>query len=178
MSQTLEKPKQTRDRGFISRTPANVERGLQTLALLGSPTKAAEETGIPEATLRRWAKDTHAARYHAIREQVMPRIHAEIAAESEDLARLWGQLERKGVEDLHETWDQLKTPEKSAALRNATVSRGISIDKASLLRGKPTSIVENRTPDELLRKLASSQVADVIDGEAEDITDAEIDTSQ
>lgn len=148
-------------------TLEQVEKGLHALATLGTGSKASEVTGIPERTLQSW-RSVHADRYHQIRQEVLPAIHARMAVDSEDLALEWAALERRGLTDLQDTWDELKPADKSAALRNATVSRGISVDKALLLRGQPTSIVKHDVSADI-RALVTAGIADVVEGTAEEV---------
>jgi hypothetical protein len=55
------------------------------------------------------------------------------------------------------------------AARSFATARGISTDKARLLRNEPTQISEVRNVDEIVRKLQSTKVLDVVDGTAEEL---------
>jgi hypothetical protein len=67
----------------------------------------------------------------------------------------------------------------STAARNVATVGGIDRDKAAMLRGEPTEIVEHRDGGEILRELQARgykltrdmEVAIAIDGTAEEIRD-------
>ena len=124
---------------------------------------------VARTTLRKWATSSHVERYEKIRREVIPQIHDRMAQESEDLAGEYAVVERKVLERVEEELPNLKAGEAAGAARNLATSRAISADKALLLRGRPTEITEHRNPDELLRKLASSSVVDVVDGTATEL---------
>jgi hypothetical protein len=150
-------------------TEEEIERGLHIMAITGRATEASEQTGIPLSTLDDWRKKTHRERYLVIREQVVPQIQQRIAAESEDLARTYAELERDVAEQFKSQLAHLKPHEAAGAMRNLTTSRGISIDKAQLLRGQPTSIEVKADITEILRGLVARGVGNYTDGTATEV---------
>jgi hypothetical protein len=157
-------------------TEEEIERGLEALAVCGGSTRrasrelAARGLEIPHPTLQDW-KTLHADRYQRMRDEVVPRIHGKLAEESEDLAREYGEVEREAIAILRERLPELRPHEGGNALRNLATSRAISIDKASVLRGRPTRITEHRSADEILekwRKLGVIEPNEVVDGTVEE----------
>lgn len=155
-------------------SPEEVERGLQAMVALASAPKAAQATGIPARTLQDWKAKRYRTRYLEIRNEVAPQIQAEMAAEAEDLARRYAQLEHNTIDDIERDWDNLKTIDKMAAARSWTVSRGISIDKANILRGLPTQRIEHSIDDTTARLIRLG--INVIDGDTteQEPTDAQL----
>lgn len=151
-----------------------VEAGLQALAIadgnhrLAHRLLAENNTDIPAGTLYEW-KTTHAERYEQIRADVLPKIRERMAAESEELAIAYAQLEREAIELLKPKLNDLRPNELAGVQRNLATSRAISVDKASVLRGMPTEITEHRNADELLRKLGSALPGLIVEGTAEEI---------
>lgn len=153
-----------------------VDAALAALALCsGNAERASRElaaTGlvIQARTLRRWLTTQHRERYHEIREQLVPRIHARIAAVHEDLAQQAGVVEQQVLSSLLEkVWnDELSASDLHQAVRNLAVSTGVHSDKAALMRNKPTVIVEHRSAADIARELAELR-PDVLvfEGEAE-----------
>lgn len=171
-------PPEPRSRGRYS--AEEIERGLAELAVCSGSAKSAarelEAKGlkIPASTLEGW-KRTHADRYAVVRLEVVPRIHSKMAEECEDLAIEYGQVEREIIERFREELPNLKAGEAANAMRNAATSKAIAVDKASLLRGKPTSRVEHRGVEETIRKLVGQGVIEVeydVDGTAEELPPA------
>jgi hypothetical protein len=84
------------------------------------------------------------------------------------------ELEAEIVEKLWDSLNDLKPAELANALRNVGVSKAINLDKAQLMRGKPTEIVERRDADQLIRTLQAAGVIHV-DSDAEEIEEAQDD---
>ena len=147
------------ERGSGHWDAAAVEKGLTVLALCsGNTRKAARElekagSRIPRTTLRMWATETHAADYSRIEAQVLPTVYGNIAAECEDIARSMVTAERELLERVSDTAGELKPAEAAGALRNLSTAKAINLDKAGVIRGRPTEIREDRTMVEVLRSL-------------------------
>lgn len=156
-------------------TEAELERGLHVLVLCGGSADVAakqlEATGhrVPASTLRDW-RDTHAERIEEIRKDSLPQIRERIAAEAEGLAVDYAAAERAALARAMQTLDDLPARDVAGAARNFATARGISIDKASVLRGMPSEIREV-TPSavELLDRIARHNPALVVDSDAEEI---------
>jgi hypothetical protein len=151
-------------------TDQEVEAGLTALALCsGHRERAAElvkETGleIPAETIRSWANRTRVEDYARIREQVAPRLQAELAEVHEALATGAAELEAKTINRLDQRLDQGDVEDKDLAniLKNLAIAGGVHVDKAQLLKNLPTVIVK-RDASEVLRKLQSRGI--VVDAE-------------
>ena len=152
----------------------DIERGLTMLALCGGNWRRAGERlreqgfDIPPKTLESWKRQTHTQRYEETRARLLPRIQEKIAAEAEDLAIAYAETERQALEafDL----SSLSPKDAAGAIRNLATAKAINVDKAQLMRGNPTQIVEKRDAGEILSKL-KSRIGSV-DVESEEITDA------
>jgi hypothetical protein len=173
----------TRKRGE-KYTDEEVERGLREIALHSGNTaraaRALQSRGITvsRSALELWKNRQHPARYAQIVEEVLPEVYGKLARESEELAQRYAEAEAETLERFREQLPDLKPSDVSTAIRNFAVSRGISIDKAQLLRGRPTAIVETRDLAQLARDLAERR-PDVFTFEGSytpnsDIVDAEV----
>jgi hypothetical protein len=123
------------------RSPEEIERGLTALILAGSSTRASEETGIPDGTLRSWKRD-YADQYDRLCNDLEPRVVQKIAAEAESIVLSIADRERQIIESL--TDDQihrLEPKDKAATLRNLSTSKALQIDKlSSPLRERPSHV--------------------------------------
>lgn len=145
---------------------AHVQAGLTQIALNAGNHRNAHKAlaamgyHIPPGTLEDWKNRTHADRYQQVRDELVPQVHARIAEECEDNARLAAEIEALALEATRQQLATGDLKDASSAARNMATVRGINIDKASLLRGRPTSIVETRDATEVLRSLAA-QIPDL-----------------
>jgi hypothetical protein len=156
------------------------ERGLVAVALnSGNCARAAEllaDQGqpIPERTLRQWrAKETEL--YARVEDKILPAVRAKRAADYDHLAERGIEVSRKGLERLDKEIgdsDKLSTRDLPGALRNVGVFSGIGTDKSQVLRDLPTEIKSDRSAAEIIRALREKGV--IVDGEAEDVTEAEV----
>lgn len=151
MSTEFDKPKKPK----TSYLEADYERGLLALALCaGSVRKASKQTGIPFKTLDRW-KVRLADRYEQIQADVVPRLHAQLAAEAEAAAFDAMDAQRLALELTRTQLNTGEIKDASTATRNLATVAGIMTDKAALLRGRPTAIIEQRNTDEILNSMAA-----------------------
>lgn len=141
-----------------SYTEAEVEKGLQVLALCNGNRRLAakqlEDDGapIPADTLRYWMEN-RPDDYDRIKARVLPAMQEMIAEGTEAIALKLIDLEAKAIEQLDDKIAELKPAEAAGALRNISTSKGINVDKAQLLRGRPTSIPVALDAESLLRGL-------------------------
>ena len=163
-------------------TDAEKERALFAVALCsGNCERAAkglaehdEKYAAPDArTLRRW-KAQHSELYSRVESDALPRVRAELASEFTDLARAELNVTRKLLSRLDSEADALAPRDLAGAIRNLKVSGAVGVDKAQLLRGEPTEIKQNRSSAEILRALKDRYGVEVVDGTAEDVTDADV----
>jgi hypothetical protein len=160
------------------------ERGLRELAnCRGHREMAAQrlaERGlpIPAKTLSHWAYQVPAtrARYAELRVEVEGQVHETIAHEYENLALKALEVQSELLGDLSEKRAGLTAKELATAVNATATAGGIATDKAQVLRGKPSVIVENRNPYELIGKWfpeIAEAYRDAVDGEAEEMDGSE-----
>jgi len=140
-------------------TEEEIERGLVAVALAAGNTRLAarqlkaQGVSIPRGTLQTWTARVYAERYEFVRRAVLPRIREAMAVETEDLARAYAEAERLTLEKFREELPNLRAHEAASALRNLATGRGISTDKANVLRDRPAQITEHRDVGEILSAL-------------------------
>lgn len=151
-----------------------IERGLVLLALeSGNVTRTRkllkQEWGkAPDAnTIARWL-ERYRDHYAEIRQKVAPELKLRMAEVHADLAARLADLENRTIDELEQEIADLSPKDKANLLRNAAVSSGIHIDKAQILRGDPSAIVERRELPEIVRALAAKGVT-VIEGVATEV---------
>lgn len=84
---------------------------------------------------------------------MLPEVYAEIAEQSEDLAQTLAELEREVADRVRETLPDMRPGEAASALRNVTVSKAVNIDKASVIRGRPTEIHQDLSIAQLIAQM-------------------------
>jgi hypothetical protein len=136
-----------------------IERGLVEMVLAGGNYRkaasqlAARGFDMPPDTLWAWKRSTHRERYLETRARLLPRIQEQIAEEAEDLAHDYAEVERSTLLAFASKADTLEAKDAAGAVRNLATAKAINIDKAQLLRGQPTQIVERRSGEEILEQL-------------------------
>jgi hypothetical protein len=121
------------------------ERGLVALAYYsgnaGRASAALKEQGlpIPKRTLNDW-RNRHAEVYERVRQEMLPRIEAEVAEQHTELANAAIDTQRKVLERLRGEVDELPARDLPGAARNVAVTSGIHSEKARLYRDEPTEI--------------------------------------
>jgi hypothetical protein len=139
-------------------TDSEIELGLRAMAIAsGNARKAStllrrQGIKIPRTTLQVWATDLHVDRYRRIQREEMPAIYDRIAERSERIVDDLGELEAQLVEQMREQAPDLSPRDTASTLRNVTVAKAVNIDKASVIRGRPTEITGNLDVNELLRQ--------------------------
>jgi hypothetical protein len=155
-------------------TPAEEERALCVLAITGNAEAArrqlaAQGLDIPARTLRAW-RLTHADRIRELTNKHLAQVREVIAGDLQRTAMEAGEVER---EALAKTRKQLKDgtiKDASTAARNASVSKGISLDHMQKMRGEPTQIVEHRHAAEIIADLQKRFPRVVyVEGEAHEV---------
>ena len=92
-----------------------------------------------------WVETSDRDLYIEIAETEAPRIRKNVAADQEKLAREATEVELELLRSLKSDLDNgnLDARDKSTALRNASVTKSIAVDKGNILRDRPTDIVEH-----------------------------------
>ena len=144
------------------------------MATTGSATRAEEylantSTPVSRTAIARWARVDHADRYAEICDKEDDRISRVTAAEVQDNIRTATQVQTLYLDRMLETADRLRPEDLPSAFRNVAVGQGVNHDKVNIIRGRPSSIVEHRSIDDILRKLSGFKVATVIDSTATEI---------
>jgi hypothetical protein len=150
-------------------------------AVAGNSRRVAELTKIPEATIRAW-KQTEWWN------DAMSRI---ITEQDEELNTKLTKLVDKAVEavnDRLENGNYIYNPKldklvrKPVDAKELAIVTAISIDKRQLLRGQPTSRIENISQDERLKKLSdqfkkfaeAKEVTQVVDNSLEEVVEEDV----
>ena len=162
-------------------TPQERERALVAFAWAGGNSRRAAEDlanqeedpiRVNRKTIWRWATEKYPAEYERVLAEEWPQIKALTAERHRAVGETAMTAELKG-EAYREALAEGKIPPRDLAgsARNAAVSGGIHNQHSALLRGEPTERTEHRSSEEILRKL---RALGAIEGEAEDVTDAQI----
>lgn len=163
------------------KTPeAHIERALMALAVHnGNSRKAAKalaEDGIhhPFQTIWGWQK-IYAERYEAIRAEVLPALRAQQAEAHRQLAQrqLEGSLEAADL--VAERLPKMEDKDLVNAMGKFDIGTGIHTEKALLLEGQPTQIVQ-RTSEQIYRELEAEGLK-VEEIEAEVVGEEDVSTN-
>ena len=152
-----------------------VERSLTMLALFsGNASRASRELAdqglqISRSTLTAWRDERYAERYQQIHTGLMGQIRERMAQQAEELADRNAEAELAAIERFFEQVHHLSGKDAALAAKNFALARGISTDKALLLRNQPTAIVEHRDPWSIIKRLREKGIVDVIDGTTDEI---------
>jgi hypothetical protein len=152
-------------------TEAEIERALVELAAQsGNTTKTAlllaeDDLPIDQKTLWRWKTGKHAERYERIRHDLAPQITAQATEAHMALARQQMALSQEAAQLVAGRLPHMEDKDLINAMGKADIGSGIHTEKAQLLAGQPTHIVQ-KTSKELIRELeAEGLKLDAIDVE-------------
>jgi hypothetical protein len=154
-------------------TPTEVKAALTTLAFFGGNTaKASTETGIAQQTLHDWRAKEHRDLYREIQEREGPKLEAIAADQALEVILRSSDVEHSLLDALsqvaHDPEQSKTASELAGALQRTVTSRGISTTKRLELTGRPTSIVEHRDGNDILRSLGSRIPGLVLEANATD----------
>jgi len=160
-------------------TTEDVETALSVVAYhSGNARKASralEAAGqrVPESTLKLWRGQTFAERYRQIETEELPRRYQRIASRCEEIADQAADVEEQLIEQLRDKASELPVREVANALRNASTTKAINVDKSLLVRGRPTEIHAHADVTEVLKNLSERfagkvEVSRPLIGSAED----------
>ncbi len=160
-------------------TLEDVVLSLQVLAYNGSNYSRTSTTlekeyniSVHTNTLKRWANTYYPRKYAEIQKDLDKDISEKLSGRLTDVAMKATELQDELLDDLNTKKDQLEAKEIGPAIRNIAQAAQPAIEKAQLLRGKPTARTEAKDADDLVAKLVSLGV--VRNAEALDIEDAEV----
>jgi hypothetical protein len=112
-----------------------------------------QDLPIPRSTLKSWATEIHAERYKQIDNELLPAIYDRIAERSEALAEDAADLEEQLLRQVKRTVNGMRPDQAAGALRNVSVAKAVNLDKASVIRGRPTQITAHADVTDLLKSL-------------------------
>ena len=161
-------------------TPTEVKAHLTTLAFFGGNSiKTSEATGVDHSTLRLWRNQTHRDLYLEIQEREAPKLEAIAAGHAREVILRVADAEHRILDRLaaneidgngEEVAPSAKTlSELAGALQRVTTAKGINTTKLLELTGRPTSIVEHREGNDILRSLGARIPGLVVESTAEEI---------
>jgi hypothetical protein len=179
--ESIEKPTTETGSKLVSYNYGDVELALRSLALNGAnyqrtarELEQQHDLAINPQTLSKWHKVSFAQRYEEIcadlKKEIGDRLSNQLISNAQDSAAVTQDI----VARLHNEVNELETSELSRAAKDLTTVTGSSIDKAALLRGQPTEIRQDNSPEaivEELRRLGVSFGSKPIDGEAKELED-------
>lgn len=146
-------------------TPEDIERGLTALVIAGNSLKAAEMSGFSDKTLRNWRRD-HPDRLERIELKRAPLIDALLVDEYRRQGLKALQVSSRALDKTSEALEAGTLKDPSAAAKNVATVSGIYADKVAIMEGRPTSIVEHRSADDVIKAL---ERRGFIDGTVEEV---------
>lgn len=153
----------------------NVNDALAFLVLTASPRRASkimEDLGHPvsERTLKHWRDHSFRTRYYNIRREMAADIGEEIAGRAFERALEADEVQATMIERLGDTVAEIDAKDLPRGIQALANVKASEIEKAQLLRDKPTEIVEQRSISELFVELKAAGVIveDAIEGTADE----------
>jgi hypothetical protein len=127
---------------------------------------------VSDRLLRYWRTNTHRDRYAELAEEHSQHIEKIILQGARENAILAAEVERKALAATLTQIEAGELKDASTAARNAATVKGINVDKALQLTGRPTQITEKRNLQEITRSLIAAGVLKqtAVDGTAEEVT--------
>jgi fructose-specific phosphotransferase system component IIB len=170
--------KKTRQAGMRNNyTPDDIQKAAQVFAVTGNMIKTAEMVNIPRETLQYWKKNK------AEWVQETTRVHQEKLEELDAHYTEIVELTALEVKDRVQNGDEFYDPKtgemyrKKMSGRDLAMVNGIIFDKQRLLRGLPTSNVQQSSAKHLeelakiFEDIANKGRAKVIEGDAKRVDD-------
>jgi hypothetical protein len=148
-------------------TQEEITRALvEVAACSGNSHKAARHLeadesapNIPQQTLWAWSRRERVEEYERIRQEALPHITQHAADQHMALARQQMELAQAAAGFVASRLDRMDDKDLVNAMGKADIGSGIHTEKAQLLAGQPTAIVQ-RDASEVLRKLKSRGIID------------------
>lgn len=144
----------------LTDSDADIDRALLAVAINTENFTAAakmlrrERADVTAAKLR-GIVERHRDRYMQIRSERQTSVFMQLATDAENMARKLNEAEQALIDHAMTGIGELDAAQALRALHSLAVAKGIQIDKALTLRGRPTQIVEQRDLTEILRSLAA-----------------------
>ena len=110
----------------------------------------------------------YAIRYEELREKHGPALERRVVSGLLDFMEQAEEVKRAALaRTLADLQSEEGVRDASTAMKNIAISQGIAGTKMMELMGRPTSIIEHRSPNELLSRLRA--LGAIIEGTAEDL---------
>ena len=93
-----------------------------------------------------------------VRAQLAPQLEARAANDMLDVAMLCGDVEREAIIVTYALLAEGKVQDPSKVARDLADVKAKNIDKRLSLQGRPTSIIETRRPEEIIRALEALNI--------------------
>lgn len=132
------------------------ERAFIGLALAGdNAQRAAEQLGMPASTLRDWRRE-HRPEYERVRKELAPKLEATVVAEMYAFVIEAGRVKRLALEATAQAIEdgEIRGKDLPSALKSISIAEAVAVDKILVLSGRPTSVVEHRSAQEIVAELA------------------------
>ena len=156
---------------------AEVNGVLKLLALNGGNVvtthEQLEHAGLPpvsRSSLTKWRDHSFRSRYFEIRREAADAVSEELAGRSLERAMQADEVQAKLLERMAGEVENIGPEALAGSIRSLAQSKASDVEKAQLLRDKPTEITEHRSVKELMGILNS--VPNLIEGEL--VEDAEV----
>jgi transposase-like protein len=170
------KSKSLTDGTNVKASDVEVETALTILAAnSGNIRRSARQIGMPPSSLKVWKNRFH-ERYLELVEENVPLVRNAVVEQSIEIATRAGELEQEAMEELAKQLGELSPKDLSNALRNVSVTKGVSLTHADKYQSPPAQPQENLDQAVILKELARLGVVKVIDSTAseEPVQDAEV----
>jgi hypothetical protein len=163
-----------------------IELGLMAMALENGSTQRAVERleglgdleRIPStSTLKNWRDQMFPEQYAEVKVKVREYVAESVAERHMRAADDAMEVENLMRDKAKAEYEQMDARDLPGAVRNMATVGAIHTDKATILRGQPTAIVEHRSVEEIERELKAHGV-EIIDGTAEEDAQIEEGTEQ
>jgi hypothetical protein len=152
--------------GALRHDEETIELALTTLALAGDNLTRAVQmlrshgVRVSRHALTNW-RDSNAPRYAHIREVRARDIERSVVHKARALAEQYSDLEFDLIAIVRAQMNAGMLKDPSTTVRNVAVSKGIAIDKMLVVDGRPNTITETRSADDVLRHLTAMGYVDV-----------------
>lgn len=170
--------------GNVNRTPEEVDMCLKVLILNGGDCKntaiqlkeegmKVEGMKVDRNALRKWRDTMFPRRYAQLRRELGRDVSEEIAGRALERALELDKAEQAYIEEAQKKLGEVAPNHLARSAYALANAKGQNVDRAQLLRNQPTSIVRVDI-DDAVKTLERLNVVESIDGEAEEIVEAEV----
>lgn len=146
----------------------NMALTVREMNSYGAENDIEEFQRLSKDTLRAW-RDTYTERYRWHQTENAGAIEKRLVEAQREVALIAADGVRTAVEIEMERLESGQVKDAGASARNLATVMGISTTKVLELTGRPTSIVEHRRPEDVVRRMRS-----IIDSTAEEDENADL----